>query len=353
LAKAKWIIGIEDPVLVTGASGFIGSRVVDRLLELGFRNVRCFVRPSTARAKSPLLSSLHPSGARMVVVEGNLLSQEDCAAAAKGVAVVLHLAAARGEKSIPDAFMNSVVTTRNLLNASVQQSSLRRFVNVSSFVVYANSGTTRGLLDESSSVENQPHLRGDAYCFAKVKQEEIVREYGQKCGLPYVILRPGYVYGPGNPGLSGRIGIDTFGRYLHLGGSNRIPLTYVENCADAIVLAGLVEGIDSEVFNVVDDDLVSSRQFLRMYKRQVKKFTSIYVPHFMSFAFCWLWQRYSAWSQGQLPPTFNCRRWQAEWKKTRYTNDKLKQRLGWEPRVPTSEGLMRHFQSCREVGAGA
>ena len=52
-------------------------------------------------------------------MKGNLLSSEDCAAATKDVAVIFHLAAGTGEKSFPDAFMNSVVTTRNLLEASL------------------------------------------------------------------------------------------------------------------------------------------------------------------------------------------------------------------------------------------
>ena len=67
-------------------------------------------------------------------------------------------------------------------------------------------------------------------------------------------MRPGAVYGPGKSQLTGRIGIDTFGVFLHLGGSNQIPFTYVDNCAEAIILAGLVQGVDGEVFNVVDDE---------------------------------------------------------------------------------------------------
>ena len=56
----------------------------------------------------------------MELMKGNLLSSEDCAAATKDVAVIFHLAAGTGEKSFPDAFMNSVVTTRNLLEASLR-----------------------------------------------------------------------------------------------------------------------------------------------------------------------------------------------------------------------------------------
>jgi len=133
-----------------------------------------------------------------------------------------------------------------------------------------------------------------------------------------------------------------------LGGSNTIPFTYVDNCAEAIVLAALMKGIEGEVFNVVDDDLPSSRRFLRQYKQTAERFRSIYVPHAASYTLCWLWERYSKWSEGQLPPVFNRRRWHAYWKRTRFSNQKVKARLGWTPRVSMAEGLGRYFESCRE-----
>jgi nucleoside-diphosphate-sugar epimerase len=353
-ADDNFIIGRDDLILVTGATGFIGARVVERLLDRGFRNLRCFARPSGQLARIEALCENWRDGARVEVVKGNLVSGEDCAAATKNAAVILHLAAGRGEKSFPDAFMNSVVTTRNLLEASLRHQCLRRFVNVSSFSVYTNRQKPQGrLLDESCPAEEHPELRGDAYSFAKVKQDDIVREYGKKFGIPYVIVRPGYVYGPGKKAITGRVGIGTFGVFLHLGGSNRIPFTYIDNCAEAIVLAGLKRGVEGEVFNVVDDDLPTSRQFLRQYKRNVRRFKSIYLPHAVSYALCYLWERYSTRSQGQLPPTFNRREWHATWKKTRYSNEKIKMRLGWTPQVPTTEGLKRYFEACRAGGGDA
>jgi len=340
-----FIVGPDDPILVTGANGFVGSRVVENLLDRGFRNVRCFARPST---ESPKFAVSGRTGNAVQISRGNLLSREDCIAATKDVAVVLHLAAGRGEKFYPDAFMNSVVTTRNLLDACVQHRCLKRFVNVSSFAVYTNTKKRqRNLLDETCTTEARPERRGEAYCFAKVKQDEIVAEYGKQYGVPYVIVRPGHIYGPGNEAISSRVGIGTFGVFLHLGGSNPIPFTYVDNCADAIVLAGLTRGIDGESFNVVDDDLPTSRRFLRMYKKNVGRFTSIFVPHFASYGLCYLWERYSDWSEGQLPPSFNLNRWHAFWKKTYYSNQKLKTRLGWAPKISTDEGFSRYFEACR------
>src|SRR5438309_986785 len=333
IERDAFIIGPDDPILVTGATGFIGSRVVESLLDRGFRNLRCFARQSSKGARLEALAGRR-QGTRIEVIKGNLLSREDCAAATKDVAVIFHLAAGAGEKSFPDAFMNSVVTTRNLLEASLRYARLQRFVYIISFTVYTNSQKPRWrLLDESCPVEERPELRGDAYCFAKVKQDEILTEYGKRFGIPYVIVRPGYVYGPGNEGITGRVGVGTFGVFLHLGGSNEVPFTFVDNCADAIALAGLKHGVDGEVFNVVDDDLPSSREFLYLYKKNVRKFASLYLPHFASYGLCYLWEKYSTWSRGQLPLTFTRKRWHAYWKKTRYSNQKLKSRLGWTPQV--------------------
>jgi nucleoside-diphosphate-sugar epimerase len=343
--SSEHIIGPADTVLITGAAGFIGTRVVESLLRRGFSRLRCLARPGSDVTRLDAIARREPG---VEIVRGNLLSRADCAAAVEDVALIYHLAAAKGEKSFPDAFMNSVVTTRNLLDATLGGRCLRRFVHVSSFAVYANrDNPQRRLLDESSPVEPQPALRGEAYCFAKVKQEELVAEYGRTRGIRCVIVRPGYVYGPGHHEISGRVGVGTFGVFVHLGGSNTIPFTYVDNCADAIVLAGLRRGVDGEVFNVVDDELPTSRQFLRLYKRNVRRFPSIYLPHALSHALCWLWERYAAWSEGQLPPVFNRRRWHATWKKTRYTNDRAKARLGWTPQISTAEGFRRYFESCR------
>lgn len=342
-----WIVETSDSVLITGANGFIGAKVVERLLDYGFTNVRCFVKPSS---ESRLRETIGRSSTQnsVQILTGNLLSREDCEKAAAGVAIIYHLAVGSTGKSFPNSFMNVVIPTRNLLEAAIEQNQLKRFVNVSSFAVYSNRNKPRWrLLDESCPIDEHPELRGDAYGFAKLRQDQMVVDYGKNFGIPYVIVRPGAVYGPGKDSITGRVGIDTFGMFMHLGGPNRIPLTYVDNCADAIVLAGIKKGIDGEVFNVVDDDLPTSRRFLKLYKRNAERFRSVYIPHALSYLLCYFWEKYSAFSEGQLPPVFSRGEWHAYWKKTRYGNDKLKRRLGWKMRVPTEEGLNRYYESCR------
>jgi nucleoside-diphosphate-sugar epimerase len=316
--------------------------VVDQLLGRGYRKLRCFVRPSSRLGELEKVLAQHGAGSDVEVVRGDLLSKDDCRAAVQDVSVVCHLAAGF-EKSFAAAFMNSALATRNLMEAWLEVGQPKRLVVVSSFAVYSLLGVPRGReVNEDCGLEDHPQERNDAYGFGKLEQEELVKEYGRTRGLPYVILRPGAVFGPGKPAPTGRVAIDTFGFLLHMGGSNRVPFTFVDNCADAIVQAALTPGIDGAIVNVVDDDVPTSREFLRAYKRATGRWFSLPVPYPVAAAGCRLWEWYSQKSGGQLPPVFNRRRAAAEWGGHRYSNQKLKDTLGWKPKVPMSEAMERY-----------
>src|SRR5215831_15000191 len=77
----SFIIGPDDRILVTGAAGFIGSRVVEDLLDRGFRNLVCFTRPSSELAGLESIIKRHPPEWGIAVLRGNLLSRQDCEAA--------------------------------------------------------------------------------------------------------------------------------------------------------------------------------------------------------------------------------------------------------------------------------
>jgi nucleoside-diphosphate-sugar epimerase len=336
--NSEYIVSLDDRILVTGSNGFIGTKVVEILLEYGFSNIRCFVRSSNRLGRLEQALGSFAAGRNVEIVTGDLLSRGDCERAAESVSIIYHLAAGT-EKSFAGAFMNSALSTRNLMDAFLKVEKPKRFVNVSSFAVYSNLSLKRNsLLDETCPLETAPQERFDAYGFGKLKQEEIVREYAKHYRLPCVTLRPGYVFGVGKQELNGRVGIKIFGPFMQVNGSNLLPLTYVDNCAEAIVLAGLTPGIDGEVFNIVDDDLLTARQFLKTYK-VAKRFRSVRVPYWVAYSACYAWEKYSKWSKGQLPPAFNRRRCAANWKSQRYSNEKLKTRLGWKPRVPMNQAM--------------
>ena len=102
--------------------------------------------------------------------------------------------------------------------------------------------------------------------------------------------------------------------------------------------------VEGEVFNVVDDQLPTSRAFLRAYKKQVRRFWSVPIPYPAAYALCAFWEWYANRSLGQLPPVFNRRECAFAWKGNGYPNRKLKEQLGWQCRVPMHDALQRYFE---------
>jgi nucleoside-diphosphate-sugar epimerase len=325
-------------VLVTGAAGFLGSRVVRRLLEHGARDIRCFVRAGSRQARIEALRRDFPDAAIEIFV-GNLTSKDDCCRAVEGVGSVYHLAAGMAG-SAPDMFTNTVVASRNLLNAI--GTAPIRVVLVSSFVVYHVAALKRlARVDEGTPLEPDPQRR-DPYTYAKLRQEQLFREYQQKSGFDLVVLRPGVIYGPGGAPFSLRVGLNVAGIFFHLGGRNPLPLTYVENCAEAIVVAGQSPDATGRTFNVHDDQLPTARTYLREYRRHVKRIRKVTLPYRVTIVLARLLERYHHRSQGQIPAVLTPYKVASLWKRTTFGNAALKT-LGWKQLVSTDTGLRETF----------
>jgi hypothetical protein len=90
---------------------------------------------------------------------------------------------------------------------------------------------------------------------------------------------------------------------------------------------------------------------LRAYRRNVRPLKYIYVPYRAFYLFSYAWESYSRWSRGQLPPAFNRRKCAAYWKGNRYSNRKVKERLGWVPTVSRQQGFAEYFAYLTRVGS--
>src|SRR5262249_38300008 len=95
----------------------------------------------------------------------------------------------------------------------------------------------------------------------------------------------------------------------------------------------------------------SSVEFLRAYRKNVRPLKYIYVPYYGFYLFSYAWEWYSRWSGGQLPPAFNRRKCAAYWKGNRYTNQKLKDLLGWVPTVSPEAGFAEYFSYLSQAGS--
>lgn len=325
-------------VLVTGAGGFLGKRIAESLLANGNCGVRLHFRQKPPAGFIEDLQTRYP-GAQIEWAGANLLRPDALAGLVAGVDCIIHAAAGmRGATA--DMFANTVVGTRNLLDAA-GQAGTRRVVLISSFAVYRTDHLARGSVhDESLPLESIGVDKGP-YGYAKTRQEHMLIEYQQKYGFETVILRPGVIYGPGGGALSPRVGIGALGFFFSLGGRARLPLTYVENCADAVAVAALNSPAGS-AFSVVDDDLPTCGEYLRDYRKLVKRLRTIRVPYWALL----LGSRFLVWynrkSNGQLPAVFTPYVVKSMYRPLTYSNAAL-HAIGWKQRVSTREGLARTF----------
>lgn len=230
-------------IFVSGATGFIGGRICERLVQAGVKEVRALVHtlPHAARiARLPI-----------TLCPGDLL---DCSSLQKAMGestIVIHcgLAPARG----------IVRTTENMLRLAHERQ-VERFVHISTAAVY---GITPPPGTETE--ESIPRNTGDAYCDNKARAEKLVTRFWRK-GLPAIIVRPSIVYGPYSAWSTRLIPDLRAGRaFLIDGGCGACNTTYVDNLVDAIFLSLENDKALGETFNITDGERITWGDFIRAH----------------------------------------------------------------------------------------
>jgi nucleoside-diphosphate-sugar epimerase len=236
--------------LVTGATGLVGSRVVERLLARGDA-VRALVLEPEA------VDALRRRG--VDVRTGDLSGPTDLPAAADGVDTVIHCAgvveaSARRE----DLWAVNVAGTERLL-AAAAQAGRPRFVYVSSVGVYGHA--------PPPVAEDAPKQPVGAYAQSKWAAEQALWRWHAEKGLPAVVLRPCPIYGPGDRRITralSRLGRLRVAALPHAG-RRLVPLVYVSDVADAIVAAATRPAADGHAYNVTDGEAHTYRDVLLAY----------------------------------------------------------------------------------------
>jgi len=209
-------------VLVTGASGFIGSHLVEALLEKKM-NVRCLVRKSS--------SLEYLAGLDVDYVYGDLTDPVSLLPAVKNMDCVFHLGGRTKISQKEDIFKANALGTEYLIHACLKYApKLKRFVYVSSQAVMGPSYDGRALS------ESDPARPISRYGKSKLAAEQIVLQYREQ--LPATIIRPPSVYGPRDRDFFEMFKMIHSGISATLGLRNRyISIIYVRDLIDGMILA--------------------------------------------------------------------------------------------------------------------
>ncbi|MFI4984643.1 MAG: NAD-dependent epimerase/dehydratase family protein [Solirubrobacterales bacterium] len=236
-------------VFVTGGSGFIGGRLIERLRADGY-SVRALARSSAAAGRV---------GARGAeAVQGELAEVAAMRAGAEGCELAFHAAATLGDWGKREDFeRGNVDGTRNALQACAE-AGVRRFVHV---------GTEAALLAGGPlvNVDETAPLRPDSpalYSATKARAEQAVLA-ANRDGFETVVVRPRFVWGRGDTTLLPvMVEMARSGRFAWIGGGHhRTSTTHVDNTIEGLVL-GATRGRPGNVYFVTDGEPVVFREFV-------------------------------------------------------------------------------------------
>ena len=264
--------------LVTGATGFVGNALCERLLRDG-HTLRVLSRPET----------LHPqTDVRREVRSASLGDPEALAESANGVEVVFHCAGENSPRAPASAFAwINVAATENVINAA-RHAGVRRVVHLSCTDA-ALANRDRMSWKETQALGEQPL---DGLSRSKLLAEELALN-ANGGGLQVCVVRPAWVWGPGDrrtlPALCRE---DAHGGVRLCGsGNNLVPTVHIDNLVPALLLAAASERAPGNAYHVLDADVLSAREFFGQLCVSLGLRPPLRSLYGLSYAQAWLRER--------------------------------------------------------------
>jgi ornithine--oxo-acid transaminase len=321
----------DDVCLVTGATGFIGGHLAQRLVQEGHQ-VRCLVRATSDTTTVDALD--------VEVAVGDLTDARSLARAAEGCRYVFHCGALVSDWATAKEIAHiNVAGTRNLLEASVA-ASVQRFIHFSTTDVYGYPGGAA--VDET----HVPTGFRNWYAQTKLAAEAEVRRMEKAHSLDAVILRPATVYGPRSKEVVGEIARAIRGGNMLLvdGGRAIAGLCYVDNLIDAAVLALRQDAARGQAFNASDGLDVTWKQFTDGLAKglgcsRVRWSLPYWLANGIGFSLEQGYRALRRTTRLTTPPLLSRQAVQVMGNDQSFSNRKARELLGWEPRVDYATGL--------------
>ena len=312
-------------VLITGATGFTGRVLTQKLLDSGAQ-IRAIARESSK------LGSL--AGADIEWLRGDVFDAALAREACRDVDYIFHLAAAfREEKSTEEDFRKVHLTSTQIMaNEVVNRDTFSCFVNVSTVGVH-------GHIEVERADENYRFSPGDSYQRTKLEGEQWLQNFGDQNGLRYSIIRPGPIFGPGDMRLLKIFRMVKKGYLLMLGkGKGIYHLVHVDDLANTILLAGTTPAALGEVFISAGDEPISIEDMSRIIARtlgtEVRTVRLPIQPFYWAADLCGL----VCPALGVQPPIYR-RRVDFYTKDRKFDNNKIKKCLDYEYNYDNEKGL--------------
>jgi nucleoside-diphosphate-sugar epimerase/predicted dehydrogenase len=332
-------------ILVTGASGFLGGRLVERLSEQG----------TAVRGTTRLLSRARDLPG-VEWVQCDLAREDRLRGALCDVETVFHCAALCGPPgSLREYDEANLEGTTRLLRLAAE-TGVKNFIYVSSMSVYAAPDDSGSMLDESAPLDNRAAERGP-YTRSKLAADRAVLDFARRhrgARAPrIVVLRPGTIYGPGSKLPVGRFQLPSSNTRPLVVGSPRIPagLVYVDDVVDAMLAAARSQVPTGSVYNLVDSADCDQQELARTLN-QVSggRIRPIFAPYPLVWTAMLGLDLVSLARNRKLGTArYRLRRTLAP---MRFQCTAARKDLGWQPQVPLAVGLARVLNGNASPMAG-